>query len=215
MRIVMNGGELTFPATSAQPVPFINLNASNPSAIFTALLFAAKECDRLGQSTCFVTFDQPLYAKASEIIASSDNNYLQMISLRLGGFHLLMSFLGAIGYMMSGSGLEELWCLVYARNSVIHMISGHAYARALRAHFLTQRALLYTLLESSRSCDYLKGKVRSAFEMMISIADKCNSSLLTCEIDELFELISEILKEYSAKSRTAALWIQYLHQVRI
>ena len=39
-----------------------------------------------------------------------------------------MSFLGAVGDMMSGSGIEELLELVYAANSVSHMMSGKAFA---------------------------------------------------------------------------------------
>ena len=35
---------------------------------------------------------------------------------------------------MGDSGLRNLWETAYAHNSVNHMITGHAYARALRAH---------------------------------------------------------------------------------
>ena len=42
----------------------------------------------------------------------------------LEGFHTLMSFLGAVDDMISGSGIEELLELVYATNSVGHMMSG-------------------------------------------------------------------------------------------
>ena len=63
----------------------------------------------------------------------------------LGEFHLLMSFMEAIGYIMEGRGLADLWSQVYAKASVVHMQTGHSYARALRAHFLTQEALLQLL----------------------------------------------------------------------
>ena len=39
-----------------------------------------------------------------------------------------MSYLGTIGYVMSGNGLENLWETVYAPNTVAHMLTGHAYA---------------------------------------------------------------------------------------
>jgi len=66
-----------------------------------------------------VTSDQPLFQKASEIVAASNN--LHKVVVRLGGFHLLMSYLGSIGQIMSGSGLAELWERVYAKGSVVHM----------------------------------------------------------------------------------------------
>ena len=46
-----------------------------------------------------VTFDEPLWYKASGIIAKKKLN----IICHLGVFHTYMSFLGAVGDMMSGS----------------------------------------------------------------------------------------------------------------
>ena len=47
---------------------------------------------------------------------------------------------------MDGSGLAELWETVYAKGSVIHMQSGHAFSRSLRAHILTASALIGVLM---------------------------------------------------------------------
>ena len=60
---------------------------------------------------------------------------LHQIILILGGFHTQMSFLGAIGSLMGGSGLEEIISQVYAEGSVDQMLSGKAVSRAVRAHF--------------------------------------------------------------------------------
>lgn len=54
----------------------------------------------------------------------------------------------SIGYIMGGSGLESLWEIVYAPNTLNHMVTGHAYARDLRAHFLTAAALVRILLQT-------------------------------------------------------------------
>ena len=50
---------------------------------------------------------------------------------------------------MSGSGLAGLWERVYAKGSVVHMLTGHAYSRAVRAHMLTLLALICVLMEKS------------------------------------------------------------------
>ncbi len=55
-----------------------------------------------------------------------------------------MSFLGSIGHIMGGSGLQELLELVYAKNSVCHMLSGKAIDRAV--HGLLVDAALNTIL---------------------------------------------------------------------
>ena len=43
---------------------------------------------------------------------------------------------------MKGSGLETLFGEVYAEYTVVHLMSGKAISRALRAHFLTEAARL-------------------------------------------------------------------------
>ena len=50
---------------------------------------------------------------------------------RLGGFHIMMNFLGSVGSMIKGSGLEEALENVYGANAVTHMIPGKAISRAL------------------------------------------------------------------------------------
>ena len=57
------------------------------------------------------------------------------------GFHAEMSFLGCIGHLMSGSGLQELLEVVYSHNTVTHILSGKAVGRAVRGHLLVDSAL--------------------------------------------------------------------------
>ena len=79
---------------------------------------------RSNQSACPISFDQPLYIKASEIIAASPDLKTCLFP-RLGGFHLLMPFIGAIGHIMNGSGLDVLWQTVYADATLHHMLNGN------------------------------------------------------------------------------------------
>ncbi|KAJ8872560.1 hypothetical protein PR048_026166 [Dryococelus australis] len=112
MRSCIHTGEISCSITAIEAVPFIYLDLSNRSTIYTALLFAVEECKYYNQGSRIVTFDQPLYAKASEIIAASPPGELDSVTLRLDRFHLLVSFMGSIGFIMSGSGIEELWILM-------------------------------------------------------------------------------------------------------
>ncbi|KAJ8880151.1 hypothetical protein PR048_016614 [Dryococelus australis] len=141
MRSCIHTGKINCSAVS-----FIHLYPSNRCTIYTALLFAVEECKRHNQASCIVTFDQPLYAKVSEIISAAPPGELDSITHRLGGFHPLVSFMGSIGFIMSGSGIEELWMQVYTSSSITHMISGHAFSRAVRAHTLTSQALITIIL---------------------------------------------------------------------
>ena len=85
-------------------LPLIDLQPSYPTFIYSTLLFIADQAKKLAIETPCVTFCQPLWAKATSIIEETKLN----IACRLGGFHLLMSFLGSIRYLIGGSGLEDL-----------------------------------------------------------------------------------------------------------
>uniref|UniRef100_A0A6P7GQR1 Uncharacterized protein LOC114341772 n=1 Tax=Diabrotica virgifera virgifera TaxID=50390 RepID=A0A6P7GQR1_DIAVI len=195
-------------------LPFINLDPSNMSCVYSSLKYARSECDKIKQHTCFITFDQPLYAKATDIVASSSNDDLKDTVVLLGGFHTIMSFLGAVGYIMSGSGIEELWATTYAKNAVAHMITGHAYSRALRAHNLTQVALSLLILENDNAFnDDEKQKILEIYNQFkkgeISEVEINQSSL----IDKLVKTLSETLQIKEETSRTARLWVQYFKLV--
>ena len=124
-------------------LPIIDLQPTNLTCIYSTLLFIQRQADQLNINTPVVTFDQTLRYKTQGIMADKGLN----IVCRLGGFHTLMSFMGSIGYMMGGSGLEEVWSQVYAENTVPHLMSGKAYSRALRGHVLVHSALHNLLLD--------------------------------------------------------------------
>lgn len=78
------------------------------------------------------------------------NNWTVIV--RVGGFHLLMSYLASIGQIMIGSGLSELWETVYAKGSVIHMLSGHAFSSIM---ILLDSLCLKTCVVTS-DCNYIE-----------------------------------------------------------
>ncbi|CAG4981622.1 unnamed protein product [Colias eurytheme] len=133
-------------------LPFINAPPSDYETIFTSLQEAARNSKRSNQKTTIVTFDQQLYWKARDIVGAATSE-LKHVVVRLGGLHLLMSFMGSIGAIMSGSGIEDFLKLIYAENCVYKILSGHAYARAVRAHILAHTAftkLCWTRLNSTK-----------------------------------------------------------------
>ncbi|KAK4319394.1 hypothetical protein Pmani_009677 [Petrolisthes manimaculis] len=70
-----------------------------------------------------VTFDETLYMKAVEMVAAAGKDgLLSKVVVRLGGFHL-MSFMGAVGNIKSGSGLEELWPFVGEQFTLSRLIT--------------------------------------------------------------------------------------------
>lgn len=193
-------------------LPFINHPASEPSSVYTALIFASEEAKKFKQKHVFVTFDQALYVKAIEILASNPD--LSNVIARLGGFHLLMSYLGTIGYIMGGSGLQELWETIYADKSVEHMMTGHAYSRAVRANFLTYGAVAGLLLKNVIDEELLK-EIQlintEFFSEKISLEEIIDNESL----QKVMNIIENKYSETENLNNTAKLWIQYLKQVEI
>ena len=106
--------------------------------------FVIQQAKKLQQSTATITFDQPLWLKAMGMKKEENMD----IVIRLGGFHTMMSFLGTIDTMMSGSGIEQLFSEIYAENSVLRIMAGKAVPRTLRRHFLVESALTSITLET-------------------------------------------------------------------
>ena len=68
-------------------LPILNAPASRLNTIYSVIKFANTETKNYGQQTLFITFHQPLYQKAFEIIQfrqRSDDD--PKIIIRLGGF---------------------------------------------------------------------------------------------------------------------------------
>jgi len=68
-------------------------------------MYVIGQAKQLDIVTPCITFDMPLWLKAVDI---SNTKQLHIVC-KLGGFNTIMSFLGSIGHMMAGSGLEEMF----------------------------------------------------------------------------------------------------------
>lgn len=68
----------------------------------------------------------------------------------------VLPYLGSIGQIMAESGLKELLCTIYTPNSIDKMLSGHAYARSVRAHNLVHRSLANIEFDKMSISDHKK-----------------------------------------------------------
>ena len=162
-QMIANG---VFPDKSSfEFLPMIDLNPSDLTCIYSTLNFICKEAKKYNVDPV-VTFDQPLYWKAMNMIHQEDaDSILKSVVVRLGGFHTEMSFLGTIGHIMNNSGLAEALETIYAPNAVSHMLSGKAISRAIRGHSIVYNAL--NIIIMNEICDSA-----SVFRSYLSEADK-------------------------------------------
>jgi hypothetical protein len=199
--------ELPFAKLFVGCLTFNNAPPNDYETIFTALLYASQKCESLHQYTCFVTFDQPLYFKAREITSSNDeNSKLSNVVVRLGGFHLLMSFMGSIGHIMTGSGLKELFNTIYALNSIKKIMAGHAYSRAVRAHMLTHLSIAKIVLQSIDFTPHLSAEL----ERISSNYDR--SVVLVMDQKECWKELAQKFENELVKFEQRGATAPYMHR---
>ena len=150
----------------------------------------------------------------------------------LGGFHLLMSFLGSVDGVMKGSGLEDALEQIHGKSTVSHVISGKAVSRALRGHFLVKSALVSQLLEplisiennfeqeemENEICTMPRKAVIKIDDLLIETENMTDAVKERKLVDFNLQQYSSLLKlkisleEYKKSSRdssrTAKLWLQ-------
>lgn len=206
-----------FCTTKIIALPFIKAPASEHTTILTALIDARQRANKNNQKHCFVTFDLPLYMKACEIIASidsvNDSHNLSSVIPRLGGFHLAMSFLGSIGNIMVGSGLKEAFCTIYADLSAEKALTGHAFSRAVRGHFLIQASLATLIFAKIELTDDEKNVLNEILQKVgeENFTDTLNNPFIKSMREKFLTAIENV----ESFGPTSKLWIQYFKLISL
>ena len=130
-------------------LPVINLHATDTTALYSLLSFVTDQSSKINVPTPPITFDQPLYVKAYNIVSSMNVN----VFARLGGFHQLMRFLGSTGCWMEESGLCAALENVYAPVTVGHVPVQYVVICLCFSSFITslRRVLGYHFIRRGKS----------------------------------------------------------------
>ena len=174
----------------------------------TALIFAQKEASLFNRSYCIVTFDQPLFIKAVDIVHANAELCYSVI-VRLGGLHITFSYMGSDGYIMSGSGQEQMWSTAYAEGSIPQVMSGHSYSRALRAHILSVQSIASVLLSAPGVLDQVDDTWYDLLHESIALED----AISTKEVFQVAHILEQEIEKARKLGRTAKLWIQHFDHV--
>ncbi|XP_031784033.1 uncharacterized protein LOC116417072 [Nasonia vitripennis] len=124
-----------------------------------------------------------------------------------------MSFLATIGLIMNGSGLKEAFCIIYAENSAEKAFVGHAYSRAIRAHFLVQVALATIIFESLQ----LTEEETEMFDaLLLNVgAEIFQEDMQQQKFTIIRDRFMKQIEEFQKRGPTAQLWIQYWDMLAI
>jgi hypothetical protein len=198
-------------ASDIRVLPIIDSDPNSASCIYSTLSFVIQDSKKLSVPTPVITFDQPLWIKALKI--STFHNL--PIVCRLGTFHLQMSFLSSIGTLMDGSGLSDVLQCCYGQNTVKHILSGKAVARAVRGHFLVESALFIILLKNVlKDGAYQKemAELRGSYSVIFSEGYNSETDIPE-SLSVIEKALAELKNDLMKKSRTAKLWLLYLDYI--
>ncbi|GBL98623.1 hypothetical protein AVEN_19683-1 [Araneus ventricosus] len=108
-------------------------------------------------------------------------------------------------------------CEVFAKNAVVHMANGHAYAKALRAHTLSQAVIDLLMVEYCEENGLLIDSdvetLRGIHNELINLSSSEESFL--SKVKPLLSAVSSAMKTLEESSLKAKLWLQNLKKVSV
>ena len=125
---------------------------------------------------------------------------------------------------MAGTGLQELLEVIFAGNTVAHILSGKAVARAIHGHLLLD-SVLHTLLlcnlfetELSLSSDNVPVELAAIADLYDDL-DSCKTTMQdvesSVELQALQMNLDMFTEALESKYLTAKLWLEYMDMVNI
>lgn len=152
-RMARMEGQAVKPATTAAYTPLIDMTPSDPTTMKTAMLEAKRLTEKVGQAVTIFTVDLQLYRVGLQVQWAYPEVFGKDFILRLGGMHFLMSFVGAIGNLMAGSGLEEIMRAAFG--GVPKMLTGKNFPQNTRALRIVVEEILHDILSQVNTFDEL------------------------------------------------------------
>ena len=104
-------------------------------------------CNAAGQDFTILASDQQLYRVMVDITWSNPTKW-QLLIPRIGGMHWIMNFVGCVGKLMEGSGLNKLMASAFSEAE--KMLIGKKFPMTVRALRLVITELLRGCIDDSQ-----------------------------------------------------------------
>ena len=132
--------------TNASYLPLIDMPPAEYDTILTSMLQVKRLSEAAGQPFTVFTLDQQLYRYAVEIQwALPDVFPPSAFLVRLGGMHMLMSFIGTVGNLMTETGLADIMSSAFA--GVHKMLLGKKFPMCMRALRMVVEVILIPIID--------------------------------------------------------------------
>ena len=211
------------PVARVRYLPLLRAPPSDLTTIYTALLKLVTICQKLCQPHILVTADLALYSKAQQILWSRPALLDGKVTMQLGGMHLLMAFIAAIGKLFGDGGLRQLLTVsdVYAEGTARQMLEGKQLSRAVRGLKLVLEATLQLYLEAAEKWANENGQgwlqLNEAQKVVdlqntIKVKDSQGSHTITTDLNlsEVDDTLAEFCKTGRSMSSTFAFWESFI-----
>lgn len=182
-------GHTLMPKTKVVYLPLIDKPPADPDTMMTVMVKAQQVSDSVGQEYVVFTADQQLYRIALHVIWENQAMFNNLY-LRLGGMHLLMSYVGCIGTLMAESGIVDILSVPFG--GVLKMLTGKKYPQNVRALRMLVEELLRPLFgkhELERMAD-----LQNALDD-VSLNSKTAKLWVDCLIRPMFTILKYIRAE--------------------
>ena len=194
-------------------LPIIQAPAHELDTLTTVIKRCIYISSKLGQKYAVLTVDQALYCKLLEL-KSAIPEFKEVLIPRLGGLHISLNFLKAIGQHMQSSGLADVWSEsgIMGPTATEHCMAGKSYARGMRAHKLTLQALWQLLLPQLTV--YLEEHDEQLKNELDNASD-CINTLISVINTDRFRKAMEGFLEDRESNVNFKFWWQYMEMVMI
>ena len=206
--------------------PIFPESPTKASVVETSLDYFMKVMAKLGQNKTVVTRDQAIYDIAKSLAKKYSEKYANLI-LRLVGFYIAEYFMGAIGYFMKESGIEDVLVesKVCGRGTANKVMSGKDYYQMLRCHSLVSEAMIrlkwrafikWLLVEGDEKC--LAG-LAGTLDKIFSKLEESNIVISSSDVQSIKDslvLLRDKLDDFEESlAQTARFWSMYIDMTQI
>ena len=210
--------------------PMIPKPPKDYSVVYSTVKTVQKIISKASQVNTVIMFDEAIYCKTKEIQWRFSDEFADTV-IRMGGFHIAMTFLAVIGKTYEESGLKDILIEsgVYGSNSVVRLLHGKAYNKGVRAHKLLLEALeriqwrsFSSWIENKNISIENEAEIEKMLKECNSLSSIGNEDELITSFDSLLKLIPPIvsvLRKFKSfgkeNSDSFMFWEEYLTMVHI
>lgn len=209
----------SIPITKIGYLPVLDGNPSDISTVNSILLKSLEIADELQLPCIVLVMDEAIYSKAQQIRWNNDE-FLKRIVLRLGDFHVAMSFLAILGKRFGDAGLQDVFIesQLVAENSISRVISGHHYNRCIRAHKIMAEALQNLrwqvfIDQFDHECPLYSDIIQN---LTMSFKEQ---NFLNClsdsNVDKIMNMYTDFVTKQCSGNPTFEFWSTYLEMVEL